>query len=138
MRVRVTKTAESDLDRIFVFWARGAGIDSADTLIDGIEERFVMLGEHPLMGRTCVDTGSASSAFPLVNTSSTTAKNGERSRSCMSSTGPGIRAADLHEKSRSRSIAILHQRKRSPVRLTQTAPAMKLASKVAEAQGKQF
>jgi toxin ParE1/3/4 len=65
MRFHVTKAAESELDRIFVFWARRAGIESADRLIDSIEERFVMLGEHPLMGRRCDQMGPGIFSFPV-------------------------------------------------------------------------
>lgn len=53
MRFHVTKSAERDLDEIFVYWARRAGLDVADRLIDSIEERFALLGDYPSVGRKC-------------------------------------------------------------------------------------
>ena len=53
MRFHVSKTAERELDEIFVYWARRAGLDVADRLIDSIEERFALLGDYPLIGRKC-------------------------------------------------------------------------------------
>jgi toxin ParE1/3/4 len=53
VRFHVTKTAERELDEIFVYLARRAGLEVADHLIDSIEERFALLGDYPLLGRKC-------------------------------------------------------------------------------------
>lgn len=53
MQFRVTKKAERELDRIFVYWAQRAGVDVADRLIDSIEEQFALLGDYPSTGRKC-------------------------------------------------------------------------------------
>jgi len=37
MRFHLTKTAERELDQIFVYWAQRAGVEVADKLIDSIE-----------------------------------------------------------------------------------------------------
>lgn len=53
MRIRLSKSAQRDLDGIFVYWAQRAGIDSADRLVDSITGRFAILGEFPNAGRLC-------------------------------------------------------------------------------------
>jgi len=53
VRFHVTKTAERELDEIFVYWAKRAGLEVADRLIDSIEERFALLGDYPMIGRRC-------------------------------------------------------------------------------------
>jgi toxin ParE1/3/4 len=58
MRFHVSKTAERELDEIFVYWARRAGLDVADRLVDSIEERFALLGDYPLIGRRCDEIAS--------------------------------------------------------------------------------
>ena len=50
MRFHLTKTAERELDQIFVYWAQRAGVEVADKLIDSIEERFSLLGDFPYIG----------------------------------------------------------------------------------------
>jgi|SRR5208283_3014626 len=55
MRYRVSKQAERELDEIFIYWARRAGLDAADRLIDSIEERFALLGDYLFVGRKCDD-----------------------------------------------------------------------------------
>lgn len=47
MRYRVGQDADQDLDEIFLYWAKRAGLKIADRLIDGITDRFWLLGEHP-------------------------------------------------------------------------------------------
>jgi plasmid stabilization system protein ParE len=39
MRIHVSKEAEQDLDEIFVYWARRAGLEVADRLVDAIQGR---------------------------------------------------------------------------------------------------
>ena len=64
MRFRVSKAAERELDRIFVYWAQRAGVDVADKLIDSIEERFAALGNHPSAGRKCDEFAPGVYCFP--------------------------------------------------------------------------
>jgi toxin ParE1/3/4 len=63
MRFRVLKKAERDLDEIFVYWARHAGLDVADKLLDSIEERFALLGDYPFVGRKRDDIAPGVSSF---------------------------------------------------------------------------
>ncbi|MGA2276267.1 MAG: type II toxin-antitoxin system RelE/ParE family toxin [Terracidiphilus sp.] len=58
MLFHVTKQAERELDQIFVYWARRTNLDIADRLIDSIEERFVLLGDYPDVGRKCDEIAS--------------------------------------------------------------------------------
>jgi len=51
VRFQVSKKAERELDEIFVYWARRAGLQVADKLIDSIEDRFTLLSDYPLIGR---------------------------------------------------------------------------------------
>jgi plasmid stabilization system protein ParE len=53
MRFHASKKAERELDEIFVYWARRAGFDVADRLVDSIEERFALSGDYPFVGRKC-------------------------------------------------------------------------------------
>ena len=39
MRYRVNKDANQDLDEIFLYWAKRAGLKVADRLVDGIMDR---------------------------------------------------------------------------------------------------
>jgi len=64
MRFRVSKEAEQDLDEIFVYWARNAGLEVADGIIDAIAERFALLGEFPNGGRRCDEIGPGVRTFP--------------------------------------------------------------------------
>jgi toxin ParE1/3/4 len=64
MRYRVTKQAEQDLDKIYVYWARRASAEVADRLIDGIADRFWLLGEHPDAGRPSEDIAAGVKSFP--------------------------------------------------------------------------
>ncbi|MGA9069218.1 MAG: type II toxin-antitoxin system RelE/ParE family toxin [Terracidiphilus sp.] len=50
MQFQLTKTAERELDQIFVYYAQRAGVDVADKIIDSIEERFALLGDFPAIG----------------------------------------------------------------------------------------
>lgn len=67
MRYRVTKSAERDLDEIFVYWAKRASLEVADRLIDNIANRFWLLGAHPNAGRSCDDLGAGVKCFPAGN-----------------------------------------------------------------------
>ncbi len=52
MRYRVSEDATRDLQEIFLYWAKRANLQAADRLMDGIVERFWLLGEYPDAGRT--------------------------------------------------------------------------------------
>jgi toxin ParE1/3/4 len=64
MRYRVSKPAERDLDEIFLYWAKRASLEVADRLMDGIVDRFWLLGEHPDAGRLSEDVASGIKCFP--------------------------------------------------------------------------
>ena len=64
MQYHVTKVAERELDRIFVYWAQRAGVEVADRLIDAIEGRFAILGDYPYVGRKCDDLAPGVYRFP--------------------------------------------------------------------------
>jgi toxin ParE1/3/4 len=64
MRYRVSKDAERDLDEIFLYWAKRASLKIADRLIDGITDRFWLLGEHPDAGRPSEDIAAGVKCFP--------------------------------------------------------------------------
>ncbi len=64
MPYRVSKDAQRDLDEIFLYWARRAGLTVADRLIDSITDRFWILGEHPDAGRPSEDMAAGVRCFP--------------------------------------------------------------------------
>jgi toxin ParE1/3/4 len=64
MLYRVSKDAEQDLDEIFLYWAKRAGLQVADRLIDNITGRFWLLGEHPSAGRDSEDVATGVRCFP--------------------------------------------------------------------------
>jgi toxin ParE1/3/4 len=64
MRYRVSKDTEKDLDEIFLYWAKRAGVKVADRLIDNITERFWLLGEHPAAGRPAEEIAPGVKCFP--------------------------------------------------------------------------
>lgn len=64
MRYRVSRDAEQDLDEIFLYWAKRAGLKAADRLIDGIMDRFWLLGEHPDAGKPSEDIAAGVRCFP--------------------------------------------------------------------------
>jgi toxin ParE1/3/4 len=64
MRIRVSKAAERELDKIFVYWAQRAGVEVADRLIDSIEERFLALSRFPDAGRKSDEIAPGVFRFP--------------------------------------------------------------------------
>jgi toxin ParE1/3/4 len=64
MRYRVTKSAERELDEIFVYWAKRASLEIADRLIDDITGRFWLLGAHPESGKASEELSSGVRCFP--------------------------------------------------------------------------
>jgi toxin ParE1/3/4 len=64
MRYRVSTDAEQDLTEIFLYWAKRAGLNVADRLIDSITERFWLLGEHPDAGVSSDDVAAGVKCFP--------------------------------------------------------------------------
>jgi toxin ParE1/3/4 len=63
-RYRISRHAESELDEIFLYWARRAGLEAADRLIDSITDRFWLLGEHPDAGRPSDEIATGVKCFP--------------------------------------------------------------------------
>lgn len=57
MQFHVSKSAEREMDQIFVYWAKRAGVEVADRLIDSFEERFATLADYPSAGRKCDEIG---------------------------------------------------------------------------------
>ena len=51
MPYRVSEAADRDLDEIFVYWATRVSFKIAEKVIDGITERFWLLGEYPRCGK---------------------------------------------------------------------------------------
>jgi len=64
MNYRVSAAAPRDLDDIFVFWAKRAGLEVADRIVDSISERFWLLGEYPAAGQPAGDMGRSVKCFP--------------------------------------------------------------------------
>ena len=67
MRFQVSKKAELELDEIFVYWAKRAGLEVADRLIDSIEDRFALISDYPVIGRICDDLAPGVRSFPVGN-----------------------------------------------------------------------
>ncbi|MGC9948920.1 MAG: type II toxin-antitoxin system RelE/ParE family toxin [Bryobacteraceae bacterium] len=63
-RYRVSTGAARDLDELFLYWAMRAGLEVADRLIDGITERFWLLGEHPEAGKPADEIAAGVKCFP--------------------------------------------------------------------------
>lgn len=64
MLYRVSHAAKRDLDDIFFYWAKRAGLAVADRLIENITSRFWLLGEYPEAGRSADDIASGVKCFP--------------------------------------------------------------------------
>ena len=64
MRYRILEDAEKDLDEIFLYWAERTSLAIADRVIEGIVERFRLLGEFPLAGRSSEDIAPGVKCFP--------------------------------------------------------------------------
>ena len=64
MRYRVSRNAQQDIDEIFLYWAKRAGLKVADRLMDSITDRFWLLGEHSEAGRSSEDVAPGVRCFP--------------------------------------------------------------------------
>lgn len=64
MRVHVTRSAERDLDNIWLYWAQRVSLDVADRMQETIAERFSVLAEQPSIGRKCEDMAPGVRCFP--------------------------------------------------------------------------
>ena len=64
MRYRVSKDANQELDEIFLYWAKRVGLEVADRLVDGIIERFWLLGEYPDAGSPAEHIAADVQCFP--------------------------------------------------------------------------
>lgn len=63
MRFRITENAARELEEIFLYWAKRASFEAADRLVDGITERFWLLGEFPDAGRAADDIAAGVKCF---------------------------------------------------------------------------
>jgi toxin ParE1/3/4 len=64
MRYRISDDAENDLDEIFLYWAEHTSLTIADRVIEGIVERFRLLGEFPEAGKSFRNTAPGIRCFP--------------------------------------------------------------------------
>jgi toxin ParE1/3/4 len=64
MRYRVSREAEEDLDEIFVYWAKRAGLKVADRLMDSLSDRFWLPGEYLHAGRSAEHIAAGVRCFP--------------------------------------------------------------------------
>jgi toxin ParE1/3/4 len=67
MRYRLTELAELDLEEIFLYWAERASLEAAERILDGIVDRFWLLGEHPDAGRLSEEIATGVRCFPAGN-----------------------------------------------------------------------
>ena len=69
MAHRISPEAETDLDDIWLHLATETRVlETADRVIDMITERFLLLTQHPHLGRHRDDLRAGSEAFPPVPT----------------------------------------------------------------------
>jgi toxin ParE1/3/4 len=64
MSYRVSRDAQRDLDEIFFYWAKRAGLRVADRLIDRITDQFWILGEHAEEGKPAENIAAGVRCFP--------------------------------------------------------------------------
>jgi toxin ParE1/3/4 len=64
MRIHISRRAQRDLDEIFPYWAERASVETAERLLDTIEEHVALLGEHPLAGQKCEEIAANVRVFP--------------------------------------------------------------------------
>jgi|HubBroStandDraft_1064217.scaffolds.fasta_scaffold960784_2 toxin ParE1/3/4 len=57
MRYRPSRSAERELDAIFVYWAKRAGLEIAVRIVDEIEASIAQLADSPEIGRKCDEYG---------------------------------------------------------------------------------
>ena len=55
MKLRLTRSAVSDLDEIWAYIAARSGIDAAERVVESITERFALLCRNPGAGRNRAD-----------------------------------------------------------------------------------
>lgn len=66
-RYRLSRLAEADLEAVWLFVARDRSVETANRLIDAITDRFVLLADHPEVGRMRDDIASGLRSFPVRN-----------------------------------------------------------------------
>jgi toxin ParE1/3/4 len=64
MGYRISESAESDLNEIFLGWAERTSLKIADRILDEIVARFELLGEFPEAGRPSDDIARGVKSFP--------------------------------------------------------------------------
>lgn len=67
IKYRLAPLAKADLDGIWLYVARNAGLETADRVIDSIADRFKMLAQMPRLGRLRPDLGPAVRVFPAAS-----------------------------------------------------------------------
>jgi len=67
MPYRVSQAADGDLDEIFVYWATRVSLQIAERILDGITDRFWLLGEYPRCGKSVPNYASGLFCFPAGN-----------------------------------------------------------------------
>jgi len=65
-RYRLDSGAQTDLDEIYDYVAQES-LSAADRLIDSIQERFVLLAAHPLMGQARPELAPNVRSFAVGN-----------------------------------------------------------------------
>lgn len=64
MKYRISKSAERDLEKNYVYWAERTSPDVAGRVIDKIVDRFWLLAESPETGRACDEIRTGVKCFP--------------------------------------------------------------------------
>jgi len=67
MPYRVSEAADRDLDEMFVYWATRVSLRIAEKVVDGITERFWLLGEYPRCGKRVPNYAPGLFCFPAGN-----------------------------------------------------------------------
>jgi toxin ParE1/3/4 len=63
-RYRIARSAERDLDEIFIYWARRVSVETAERIITSITDRFWLIGQHPNAGKAADDIAVDVRCFP--------------------------------------------------------------------------
>lgn len=64
MLYRISDVAELDMEEIFLYWAERTSLAIAGRVIDGIVERFRLIGEFPGAGRAMNEFAPGVMCFP--------------------------------------------------------------------------
>ncbi|MBM3748413.1 MAG: type II toxin-antitoxin system RelE/ParE family toxin [Acidobacteria bacterium] len=64
-RIRLSREARADLDEIWLYVARASGLATADSVIDAITDRFLLIARMPLAGRRRDELRPGVRSFPV-------------------------------------------------------------------------